>query len=270
MADWRPLSGWRLYWRYVGQSLRAQLQYRGSVVLLAVGHFLITGGEFLAVWALLDRFGSLRGWSLAEVGVFYGLVSIAFATAEAVVRGFDVLPGLVKSGSFDRLLLRPRSVTLQVIGHELQLLRLGRWSQGVVVLAWSVAALQVDWTVGRVLLALWTVIGGACLFSGLFIAQAALSFWTTETLELINILTYGGVETAQFPLSVYRPWFRAFFTFVVPLACVSYFPGLAIVGRPHDAPTALLATAPAAGLLFLGASLLFWRHGLRHYTSTGS
>ena len=47
--------------------------------------------------------------------------------------------------------------------------------------------------------------------------QATLAFWTTETLEIVNTVSYGGVETAQYPLSIYRPWFRHFFTFVVPL-----------------------------------------------------
>ena len=47
----------------------------------------------------------------------------------------------------------------------------------------------------------------------------------------MNSVTYGGVETAQFPLAIYRPWFRRFFTFVVPLACVSYYPTLGLLER---------------------------------------
>jgi ABC-2 type transport system permease protein len=43
-------------------------------------------------------------------------------------------------------------------------------------------------------------------------------------LEIVNCTTYGGVETAQFPITIYRPWFRAFFTFVIPLATINYFP----------------------------------------------
>ena len=45
--------------------------------------------------------------------------------------------------------------------------------------------------------------------------------------------TDGGVETTQYPLSIYEPWFRKVFTYVVPLGCVSYFPALAIMGRPY-------------------------------------
>ena len=75
------------------------------------------------------------------------------------------------------------------------------------------------------------VAGGACLFSGIFVLQATMAFWTTESLEILNTLTYGGVETAQYPVWIYRPWFRRFFTMVIPLACINYFPALAILGR---------------------------------------
>jgi ABC-2 type transport system permease protein len=77
---------------------------------------------------------------------------------------------------------------------------------------------------------------------------------------------------SQYPLAIYRPWFRRFFTVVIPLACVNYFPGVAILGRPDPlgTPAALQWLAPAAGPLFLLVCLQIWRVGVRHYQSTGS
>jgi ABC-2 type transport system permease protein len=88
----------------------------------------------------------------------------------------------------------------------------------------------------------------------------------------MNTLTYGGVETAQYPMAIYHRWFRRFFTFVVPLACVSYFPVLAIlqVDDPLGSTRAQQMAAPLAGFAFFGLSLLLWRFGVRRYTSTGS
>jgi ABC-2 type transport system permease protein len=42
---------------------------------------------------------------------------------------------------------------------------------------------------------------------------------------------------SQYPLEIYRPWFRRFFLFVIPLGCVSYLPGVAILGRPDPLGT---------------------------------
>lgn len=263
----------RLYFQYVGISFRAQMQYRASFVMLSLGHFLSTGIEIVGIWALFERFGSLRGWSLAEVALFYGLIQVAFAVAEALGRGFDTFPGMVKSGDFDRLLLRPRSAAFQVAAREVQLVRIGRLAQGLIVLLVAASALDVHWSFPRIALAISAILGGACLFYGLFVLQATLSFWTTETLEIVNTVTYGGTETGQFPLSIYRSWFRKFFTFVIPLACVSYFPALAILDRDDPAlgsPVWFRWLAPFIGVMFLLISLQAWRFGVRHYRSTGS
>jgi ABC-2 type transport system permease protein len=121
-------------------------------------------------------------------------------------------------------------------------------------------------------LLVFALVGGACLFFSLFVLQATICFFTTESLELMNTMTYGGVESAQYPIAIYAPWFRRFFTFVVPLACVSYFPLLAILGRrdPLGSPFWFQCASPAAGVAFLLAALWIWRAGVRHYTSTGS
>jgi ABC-2 type transport system permease protein len=261
----------RLYARYLGISVRGQMQYRASFLMLLAGHFLVTGIEFLGVAALFHRFGSLGGWTLPEAALLYGTINVAFALAEGLGRGFDTFPALVKSGDFDRLLLRPRGTAFQVAARELQLMRFGRLLQGAAVLLWAVAAAGVAWTPAKAALLLAAVAGGACIFYGLFILQATLAFWTVETLELMNTVTYGGVETAQYPLTIYRPWFRHFFTFVVPLACANFLPVQAVLGRPDaTAPALLQWLAPLAGLAFLLVSLQVWKLGVRHYRSTGS
>jgi len=263
----------RLYLRYFGISIRGQMQYRASFLMLALGGFLAGAMEIVGIWALFDRFGSLRGWRLAEVALFFGLINIALAVGDAFARGFDVFARMIRSGDFDRLLLRPRSTALQVAGQELTLHRVGKVAQGLIVLLWAAAALHVQWTAARVLLAVLAVLGGVCLFYGLWVLQATLAFWTIESLEIMNALTYGGCETGQFPITIYRPWFRRFFTFVVPLACVTYFPALAILGRDDavlGSPAWFRFAAPLVGAVFLLAALRVWRFGVRHYRSTGS
>jgi ABC-2 type transport system permease protein len=114
--------------------------------------------------------------------------------------------------------------------------------------------------------------GGICLFLGLVILQATSAFWTTESLEVWNAFTYGGVTMSQYPIAIYRPWFRRVFTYVIPLACINYFPVVAVLGRPDPlgTPRILQWLAPLAGVAFLGISLQFWKIGVRHYRSTGS
>ncbi|MFW5841319.1 MAG: ABC transporter permease [Planctomycetota bacterium] len=251
-----------VYLRLISASLRSQLQYRASLVMLTLGHLVITASEMVAIWALFARFGSLRGWRLEEVALCYGLVNVAFAAGEMFGRGFDVFDRLIRSGQFDRYLLRPRSLAVQVLGLEMRLSRIGRMAQGLAVLAWAMASLPDGPNFWQVLLAGWAIAGGLALFVGLFAAQATVAFFSPQSLEVANAFTYGGNEAAQYPMSIYADWFGKFFTFVIPLACVTYYPALTILGRT-DAIWPWFA--PLAGVVFLIGGLAAWQWGVRRY-----
>jgi ABC-2 type transport system permease protein len=266
------LNAFKLYLRFAGMNIRGQMQYRASFIMLTLGSFLVTFIEFLGIAVLFTRFGVLKGWSLGEVGICYALVSICFGFSEAFGRGFDMFAYQVINGEFDRTLLRPRSTSLQVLGHDFQLMRFGRLLQGAVVLTWASIDTGIAWDPARVALLVFAIAGGIAVFIGLLIMQAAMCFWSTQSLEVMNSFTYGGIEATQWPLPIYRRWFANFFIFIVPLACVTYFPMLAIAGKPDvlGFPSWFRWTSPLAGALFLGISLLVWRYGVRHYRSTGS
>ena len=174
----------RLYLRYLGISIRAQLQYRGAFVMQTIGHMAVTVTEMVGIWALFRRFGNLPDWTLPQVAMFYGLVQVTWSIADALARGFDTFGGTVRSGDFDRMLLRPRSTVLQLAGQEFTLKRIGRFGQGLAVLAWAIAVLPIPWSIAKVGLLLAAVVGGVCLFFGIIVLQATMCFWTVETLEI--------------------------------------------------------------------------------------
>lgn len=259
--------------RYVSMSLRAQAQYPMATLMLTAGQFAVTAIEILGVFALFDRFGPVGGWSFGEAALFYALVNIMFALADLLSRGFEVFgTDFVRTGNFDRVLLRPRAAALQLVGHDIRLSRLGRLLQGVAVLILASMVVPIEWNVSTIAIAAWAIAGGVALFVGILVLQATLSFWTFDGLEIVNVLTHGGIQAAQYPLNIYATWFRQLLTFGVPLACVAYYPILAILRRsdPLGAPDWLLPVTPLAGFVFLALSFLAWRLGLARYASTGS
>ena len=262
-----------LYGRYVATSLRAQAQYPTATLMLTAGHCAATSIEILGVFALFNRFGSVGGWSFGEAALFYALVNIMFSLADLLSRGFEVFgTDFVRTGAFDRVLLRPRAAALQLAGHEVRLSRLGRLIQASVVLVLATNLVPIVWDAQAIAIVVWAVAGGVALFFGIMVLQATLAFWTVDSLEIMNVLSYGGVQAAQYPLNIYAAWFRRVLTFGLPLACVAYYPVLAILRRPDPlgAPDWLLPLAPIAGFAFLALSFVAWRVGMARYASTGS
>jgi ABC-2 type transport system permease protein len=263
-----------LYWRLVSARMRSQMQYRLSFLADVLSTFLGTFVEFGAIAIFYLNFPAIGGWTLGEVALLYGMSAVSFASAELLVSGFDSFPLLIRGGEFDRVLVRPLGAFFQVLASEFALRRLGRFSQGVVALLFALALTGAarGWTaVHWVGLSLF-VLGGMLFFSGLFVIGATYSFWTIESLEIINILTYGGTEMTSYPMHIYQDWIRRFFTFIIPMAFVNYYPALWLLGKPDPMglPTwAAWLALPACAAVF-ATSVAFWGFGVRHYTSTGS
>lgn len=248
-------------------SFRSQMAYKASFLMNSLGGFVATVIEFVGIYALMLRFGSIKGFGLAEVAVFYGTVNCAFAFSESFGRGFDIFHQYVRRGEFDRILLRPRSVLLQVLGTEFRLNRVGRLLQGVIVLVWGLLGLKVGLSFTMILLIINSLIGTAAIFTGFLVLQATASFFSVSSLEIFNAFTYGGVQMAAYPMSIYKKWFRDFFTFIIPMSCVSYFP---LLGALRGENLWLAFTAPLAGIVFFLLTLRIFGWGIRHYCSTGS
>lgn len=151
-------------------------------------------------------------------------------------------------------------------------MRVGRLAQGVGVLAWGAAHASTICSPAALLLMGACIMGGASLFPSLFVLQATMALWTIESLEIVNTVTYGGTETAQYPLTIYRPWFRRFFTFAVPLASINIVPASVLFARPElaGAPMAAAWFSPLVGVAFPLLALRAWDFGARHYRSMGS
>jgi ABC-2 type transport system permease protein len=262
-----------LYFRYTATLLKAKAQYPMSFVMLCLAAFISAWFDLIGIGALFSRFNQLMGWTLEEIALLYGIIQVSFALGEGLGRGFDQFYTYVKTGDFDILLLRPRNTALQVAVTELKIAHIGTLCQGVVIIVWALYPLNIFLSPYYMLLVLLTVIGGACLFYGLLIIQATMTFWTTETLEMMNILTYGGADLGKYPISIYKKWFRRFFIFVVPIGSITYFPLHTILGKKElffGTPYWIGWVTPIAGIAFLLVSLALWNIGVRHYRSTGS
>jgi ABC-2 type transport system permease protein len=262
----------RLYRRLIGARLRAQLQYRSSFWLMTLVGFVATGSELLATWLLFGRFEQLAGWRFGEVALLYGLASVAFGLNEMIGAGFDIFPTTLQQGEFDRLLTRPSGIFIQVLANDFQLRRLGRIGQGVLALGLAIASTPIAWTPAKLAILGLAIICGIVMYGALMVLGAVLCFWTIQSIEIINTVTYGGVEATSYPLDIYHVGLQRLFTFVIPLAFISYVPALAVLDRLEAAglPIWLPLLTPLAAGGLAGLALVAWQFGLRHYQSTGS
>jgi ABC-2 type transport system permease protein len=263
-----------LYLRLLSLRIRSQLAYRLSFWFDILAAVITNSVGFITFTLVIQKFGGIAGWSLGEVAFLFGTVELSFGLMDMIFSGFDPqnFGAQVRLGLFDQLMLRPVSLTVQVLSSEFVLRRLGRIVEGLAVLVIAIGLAAIRWTPLKVIYLPLIILSMVCFFGGLFMIGATLSFWTAEGLEAMNIFTYGGTEMMSYPMSIYPLWMRRFFTYILPAMFLNYYPALYILGKPDPLglPASAALLSPLAGLAVLAAALAFWHYGIRHYQSTGT
>jgi ABC-2 type transport system permease protein len=260
-----------LYWRLVGAHIRSQLQYRVSFALDVFGMFAISFLDFIVVLIIFSNVPQLGAFSVEEVALLYGTSGLSFAFADLIVGHLDEFNERIRTGTFDLLLIRPRSTLFQVISSDFHLRRLGKATQSLVVLGYAFASLEIPWNVGRLAAVPIMVICGTVIFVSVWLFMICIVFWSVEGRETANAFTYGGHFLTQYPIDIYASWLRRLLAYLIPMAFVSYFPALYVLDKddPLGLPSFLQFSSPIAAALAAAAAGLMWRYAVRHYRSAG-
>ena len=266
-------SDLRLYMHFLSMLIRSQAQYEMNVAVDIGASFAITSLEFVAVLIYFGKIPSMLGWSVGEVAMLYAVMSISFGLAEMFGAGIDAFSDTIRLGEFDRILLRPVGSFMQVVVSDFRLRRLGPITQGCMTFVIALHLLPgMHWTAAKVMALAIGIGSGSVLFMSVLVLGATLCFWTVETTELINILSYGGRDMLSYPLTIYHQVMQRFFLFVVPLAFGSFVPTCYLLGKPlpFGLPGEAVFGAPLIALAFALCTRALWQFGVRHYQSTGS
>ena len=176
------------------------------------------------------------------------------------------LINMIRWGRLDVYLTRPAPVLLQVLGEYMFFQAILATVVYVSIFLWAAWKIGLSFGGYEVLLLLeYLVCGNHYQFRHL------------PDFQLSELLAdpgrrYGSAgadlpEFVKYPLNVFPAAIQGFFTYILPLGFVAYYPAMALLGKT-DLPVAGLMPL-AAGVVTLLAALI-WRAGLRSYDSTGT
>ncbi|MCX4700421.1 ABC transporter permease [Streptomyces sp. NBC_01352] len=252
--------------------IRSTLAYRVSFVMTVLGGLLVTGLDFVAILLMFSQVDVLGGYTLPEIAFLYGLSATSFGIADLTIGSAGRLGTRVRDGTLDTLLVRPAPVLAQVAADRFALRRVGRITQGALVLGYALVALDIGWTPVKVLMVPLMLVCGGVIFSAVFVAGAAFQFVAQDASEVQSAFTYGGQTLLQYPPTVFGKELVRGVTFVFPVAFVNWVPAAYVLGRsyPLGLPEWTAFAPPLVAAASCALAGLAWRTGLRSYRSTGS
>lgn len=259
----------KLFFRYVTLLIKVHFQYRLSAILIMISHMFIPLSIFISIYLLFERFGSISGYTLYQVSLCYAVAHFGFSASETIFRGFNTLSRQIRIGTFDRLLLRPRTAFFQVLAGSFYIPKIGRFVQAVGVLIFAIFKISIEWTAFKIVVLCMMLMSSFLIFAGVFVLGASVCFITVQGLEFINIFSHGGREISQYPLTIFKKGFRNFFTFVIPFGAFNYLPLNFLLDKATGAPITY-ALMPLLCIPFFAISFLVWNAASHKYMSTGS
>lgn len=234
---------------------------------MIIGRFILAFNEFIAIKFLFSGLKEIRGYSYGDVLLCFSIIQMSYTFAELFGNGFQVFSGKVKRGEFDRMLVRPCSAILQIIGNNFEIGRTGPLITAVITLLIGMKNSHVEWNAAAVFTLALMIVGGTLLFIGLFMLGASFCFFSIEDTSIINVLTYGAKAHGKYPIDVYGKGIMKFCTYIIPYTLIQYYPLQYLLGRTDQWR---MAFYPMGIVVFLTVCYAVWCMGVRNYKSCGS
>ena len=166
-----------LYVKYFIMQLKSQMQYKTSFFLAIIGQFLTAFTSFWGISFIFNNVSSVDQFTYEEVLLCFAVVMMSFSIGEMFGGGLSVFPRLMRNGSFDRILTRPRSIIFQVLAGNTDFARIGLIVQALVVLIYAVNKSQNSWTFLKICTLILMISCGSIVFKQRRIRELCFGFF---------------------------------------------------------------------------------------------
>ena len=255
-----------LYGDMLQQHFKTLLEYRASLFIGGAATVLQQAASLLTIWVVMRQVPSMAGWTLPEIALIYGFMSLSRSLNQMFTDSTWQLGGYIRQGGFDRFLVRPINPLFHLLADNFNVDGIGNFLAGMVLVVGAGRALGVFNSAFSVLYAVVAVVSGAAIFTAITLITSVSAFWLTDA-TAASALVFENHRFAYYPLTIYPRTLGFALTWIIPYGFASFYPVSFLLG--HDiGPLAWLG--PVIALALLAAGYRLWLFGLRHYASTGS
>ena len=261
----------RRHLRLLGIQIRTSLlglvQYRFD--------FFVEGAleVFWAVTALIPLFvvfgtrEEVAGWTFGEALLVTGWFLLLQGILEGAINpSLTSVVDHIRKGTLDFVLLKPADAQFLVSTAQFRPWRATNLLTAGVVFGYAFHLLDRAPSAAGLGAAMLLLGASTILLYSMWILTVSAAFYVVRVDNLTHLFS-SIFDAARWPSSVFRGAFAFLFTFVVPIALMTTYPALALLGRLEPRT---LAFALAGSLAFAALSRFVWLRSIARYTSASS
>jgi ABC-2 type transport system permease protein len=228
---------------------------------------------FWSAWSLVpllvvfDHRPSVAGWTFEQALVVMGWFTLMKGVLEGAVNpSLVTVVEHIRKGTLDFVLLKPADAQFLVSTAKFEPWRVVDVIAGVAIFAVAFHRMERWPSALHVLAAAGLLACAAITIYSMWILVVSAAFFVVKVDNLSYLLS-SIFDAARWPVSVFRGFLRFVFTVVVPLALMTTYPALALLGRLEGRTAALALVGTGAFCLFARA---VWLRSIARYTSASS
>jgi ABC-2 type transport system permease protein len=248
-------------------SIALALQYRLDFVVEGLLALLWMGVTLVPVLVVFGARQQVAGWSFPEMLLVLGwFVALKGFLEGAISPSLTNVIEHVRKGTLDFVLLKPVDAQLLVSLAKIEPWRVIDVFGALAIFTYAFRRIGHHPSLLHVLLALALLLAAILVLYSIAILVVSIAFFAVRVDNLLYLFQ-SIFDVARWPTSIFRGALAIIFTYVLPLALMTTYPALALLGRLSAATAlgALLST-----LLFAGFARLIWRLSIARYTSASS
>ena len=258
----------RIYRLFFKNSVMLLAAHRFNLLMSAMANVIWTLGQLFALQFLFEKIDTFDGWTFNELVLLLAFGQIYVYSAFVIFDGnFKQLPKKIIHGQLDRLLTRPINIKFFISFEEVSIAQIIPMFVTIIPLMLYATSNIGDVNPYLFIQAFLLTLLGTFVFFLISFAIAGLNFIWDNTQSLKEVIVNGGSDMNRVPLNILPSGIQMFFTFIIPIAFVSYYPVLVIKEEVSIFEPLILITPLAILLYYLGK--LTWAIGLRRYSGVG-
>lgn len=258
------------YLRLLAVQLRtstlALLQYRFDFVVEGLLEMLWATTALIPLFVVFRGREAVAGWSLGEALLVTGWFTLLQALLEGAINpSLTSVVEHIRKGTLDFVLLKPADAQFLVSTARFAPWRATNVLTAAVIFAYAFHRLGRAPDLAGVALALLLLACASLLLYSMWILTVSAAFYVVRVDNLTHLFD-SIFDAARWPSAVFRGFWAILFTFVIPLALMTTFPALALLGK---LPASHVVLAVGGSVAFALLARRLWLASLARYTSAG-
>lgn len=259
----------KLYFTCIKRSVMSRLEYKRDSIISILAFLISNACSLCSIYFILQAIPSLKGYTPAEVGFFYGFSMLPIAIDHLFSDEFWLVAyRRVQLGDMDRHFLRPVPIIFQMFAETFQPDGFGEVIVGITMIVICGLNLQVTVSFGTILVLSIGAIFGAIIITSFKIAISSLAFIFKRSGPLLQII-YNFTIYAKYPIAIYPYAIRFILIFILPFGLFISLPVDTMLYGTYN-PYLLSLIIVGASIAFFTLATFIWTLCARRYESTGS